>query len=58
MSASNPLAGKSIDHSSLIDYAKKLIARNARGEPVAKDALKQARAVIAHRNQCQPVSKQ
>lgn len=48
MNTSNALAGKTIDHSILIDWAKKLIARHARGEKVANDSLKQARAVIAH----------
>lgn len=48
MSTSNALAGKAIEHASLINWAKKLIARHARGEAVSKDSLKQARSVIEH----------
>ena len=42
------LAGKTIEHASLIDCAKKIIARHLRGQPVAPDALQQAQAVMTH----------
>lgn len=54
--STNALSGKSIDHVSLIDWAKKTIARHARGQTVAKDALQQARAVMAHCTKCSPAT--
>lgn len=48
MKTSNALAGKEIEHASLIYWARKLIARHTRGEVVAKHALKQARELLEH----------
>ena len=38
-----------------VNWAKRLIARAERGEAVAKDSLKQARAVVAH-VRCSPAT--
>lgn len=48
MKTSTALAGKQVEHANLIYWARKLIARHSRGEVVAKQALKQARALLEH----------
>ncbi len=36
-----------VEHASLLDWAKKILARHARGEPVAANEVRRARMLLA-----------
>lgn len=42
------------EHRNIIDWAKKMVARNARGEPVSKPDLARAKQII--KACCQPTN--